>query len=262
MANIHSTAIIDSSAKIEPSVEIGAYTIVGKNVVIGSGSKIASHVVIQDNTEIGENNEIFQFSSIGEIPQDKKYQGEESKLIIGKNNTIREYCTINKGTKAGGKSTTKVGDGNWIMAYVHIAHDCVVGNNNIMSNATSLAGHVEVGNCTVLAGYVLVHQFCKVGDYAFAGMGAALNQDLPPYLLATGSFAKTHGLNKEGLKRNNFSPEVINALHKAYKLIFRTSNNPANTSELESLSKEFKEVNYLLRFIDESSRGVIQSFEK
>lgn len=259
MSKIHSTAIVDSSCEIDSSVEIGAYTVIGKNVNIDKNTIIGPHVVISSNCEIGKDNKIYQFSSISEIPQDKKFKGENSKLIIGSGNTIREYCTINRGTKAGGNSITSVGDNNWIMAYVHIAHDCLIGNNNVMSNATSLAGHVEIGNNIVLAGYVLVHQFCKIGDYSFAGMGAALNQDLPPYLLATGSFAKTHGLNREGLRRNNFEQITINALHKAYKLIFRSSNNPKNTNELEILSKEYKEVSNLLNFIEKSDRGVIQS---
>ncbi len=259
MSKIHSTAIVDSSCEIDSSVEIGAYTVIGKNVNIDKNTIIGPHVVISSDCEIGKDNKIYQFSSISEIPQDKKFKGENSKLIIGSGNTIREYCTINRGTKAGGNSITSVGDNNWIMAYVHIAHDCLIGNNNVMSNATSLAGHVEIGNNIVLAGYVLVHQFCKIGDYSFAGMGAALNQDLPPYLLATGSFAKTHGLNREGLRRNNFEQITINALHKAYKLIFRSSNNPKNTNELEILSKEYKEVSNLLNFIEKSDRGVIQS---
>lgn len=259
MSKIHSTAIVDSSCEIDSSVEIGAYTVIGKKVNIDKNTIIGPHVVISSDCEIGKDNKIYQFSSISEIPQDKKFKGENSKLIIGSGNTIREYCTINRGTKAGGNSITSVGDNNWIMAYVHIAHDCLIGNNNVMSNATSLAGHVEIGDNIVLAGYVLVHQFCKIGDYSFAGMGAALNQDLPPYLLATGSFAKTHGLNREGLRRNNFEQITINALHKAYKLIFRSSNNPKNTNELEILSKEYKEVSNLLNFIEKSDRGVIQS---
>jgi UDP-N-acetylglucosamine acyltransferase len=250
---------VDSSCEIDSSVEIGAYTVIGKKVNIDKNTIIGPHVVISSDCEIGKDNKIYQFSSISEIPQDKKFKGENSKLIIGSGNTIREYCTINRGTKAGGNSITSVGDNNWIMAYVHIAHDCLIGNNNVMSNATSLAGHVEIGDNIVLAGYVLVHQFCKIGDYSFAGMGAALNQDLPPYLLATGSFAKTHGLNREGLRRNNFEQITINALHKAYKLIFRSSNNPKNTNELEILSKEYKEVSNLLNFIEKSDRGVIQS---
>ena len=259
MSKIHPTAIIDKSCEIDTSVEIGAYSVIGKNVSIQKGTIIGPHVVISSNCEIGKNNKIYQFASLAEIPQDKKYQGEDCKLIIGSGNTIREYCTINRGTKAGGNSITQVGNNNWIMAYVHIAHDCIVGDYNVMSNATSLAGHVEMGNNIVLAGYVLVHQFCRIGNYSFAGMGAALNQDLPPYLLATGSFAKTHGLNREGLRRNNFNQNTINALHKAYKLIFRSSNNPTNTKELEVLSKDFKEVSKLLNFIEKSERGVIQS---
>ena len=259
MSKIHPTAIIDKSCNIHSSVEIGAYTVIGKNVSIGEDTVIGPHVVITSDCEIGEKNKIYQFASLAEIPQDKKYEGEDCKLIIGSGNTIREYCTINRGTKAGGKSITRVGNNNWIMAYVHIAHDCTVGNNNVMSNATSLAGHVEMGDNIVLAGYVLIHQFCRIGNFSFAGMGAALNQDLPPYLLATGSFAKTHGLNREGLRRNNFNQQTINALHKAYKLIFRSSNNPTNTKELESLSKDFNEVSNLLNFIEKSDRGVIQS---
>ena len=259
MSKIHSTAIIDSSCELHSTVEVGPYSIIGKNVIIDEDTIIGPHVVISSNCEIGKNNKIYQFASISEVPQDKKYEGEDSKLVIGSGNTIREYCTINRGTKAGGNSVTLVGDNNWIMAYVHIAHDCLIGNNNVMSNATSLAGHVEIGSNTVLAGYVLVHQFCRIGDYSFAGMGAALNQDLPPYLLATGSFAKTHGLNREGLRRNNFDQKKINSLHKAYKLIFRSSNNPKNTNELETLSNEHEEVQKLLNFIEQSERGVIQS---
>ena len=259
MSNIHPTAIIDSSANLDSSVEVGAYSVVGKNVSIDKDTIIGPHVVISSDCEIGQNNKIYQFASISEIPQDKKYKGEDHKVIIGSGNTIREYCTINRGTKGGGESITKVGDNNWIMAYVHIAHDCVIGNSNIMSNATSLAGHVIMGSNVVLAGYVLVHQFCKIGDYSFAGMGAALNQDLPPYLLATGSFAKTHGLNREGLRRNNFDQKKINALHKAYKLIFRSSNNPTNIKELENLCNEYSEVSNLLNFVEKSDRGVIQS---
>ncbi len=259
MLKIHPTAIIHPSAQIDSSVEIGAYSIIGENVYIDSNTIIGPHVVISGNCHIGKNNKIYQFASIAEIPQDKKYEGEDCRLIIGSGNTIREYCTINRGTKAGGNSETRVGDNNWIMAYVHIAHDCIVGNNNVMSNSTSLAGHVIMGNYIVLAGYVLVHQFCRIGDYSFAGMGAALNQDLPPYLLATGSFAKTHGLNREGLRRNNFDQKKINALHKAYKLIFRSSNNPTNINELDILCQEYKEVSELLNFIEKSDRGVIQS---
>jgi len=259
LSNIHPTAIIDSKADLDSSVQVGAYSVIGKNVCIDKNTVIGPHVVVSSDCEIGQNNKIYQFSSISEIPQDKKFNGEECKLIIGSGNTIREYCTINRGTKAGGESVTKVGDNNWIMAYVHIAHDCIIGNSNVMSNATSLAGHVIMGSNIVLAGYVLVHQFCKIGDYSFAGMGAALNQDLPPYLLATGSFAKTHGLNREGLRRNNFDQKKINALHKAYKLIFRSSNNPTNIKELENLCKEYTEVSNLLNFVEQSDRGVIQS---
>ena len=258
MSKIHPTAIIDHSSELDSSVTVGAYSVIGKNVKIDKNTVIGPHVVISSDCEIGESNKIYQFASISEIPQDKKYGGEDCKLIIGSGNTIREYCTINRGTKAGG-SVTQVGNNNWIMAYVHIAHDCIIGNDNIMSNSTSLAGHVQIGNNAVLAGYVLIHQFCRVGDFSFAGMGAALNQDLPPYLLATGSFAKTHGLNREGLRRNNFNQKTINSLHKAYKLIFRSSNNPSNTNELENLSKEYNEVSNLLNFIEQSKRGVVQS---
>ena len=257
-SKIHSTAIIDKNAKIADDVEIGPYTIIGKNVIIGKKSKIFSHVIIDGNTKIGINNQIYPFTSIGLKPQHLKYSGEITELIIGDNNTFRENVTIHPGTNVGTKKTI-IGNGNFFMVGSHIAHDCIVGNNNVMSNSTSLAGHVIMGNNIVLAGYVLVHQFCRIGDFAFAGMGAALNQDLPPYLLATGSFAKTHGLNREGLRRNNFDQKKINALHKAYKLIFRSSNNPTNTNELDILCQEYKEVLKLLNFIEKSDRGVIQS---
>ena len=233
-------AYVHPGAKIAKNVVVEPFSTINNNVEIGEGTWVGSNVTIMEGARIGKNCFIYPGAVISANPQDLKFEGEDSLCEIGDNTTIRECVTINRGTKAGGESITKVGDDNWIMAYVHIAHDCVIGNSNVMSNATSLAGHVIMGSNIVLAGYVLVHQFCKIGDYSFAGMGAALNQDLPPYLLATGSFAKTHGLNREGLRRNNFDQKKINALHKAYKLIFRSSNNPTNIKELENKNIVYK----------------------
>ncbi|MGH1537021.1 MAG: acyl-ACP--UDP-N-acetylglucosamine O-acyltransferase, partial [Gammaproteobacteria bacterium] len=197
---IHPTAIVDSSAEIDNSVSIGPYSIIGPDVKIAKNTSVGPHVVIGGSTSIGSGNRIFQFSSIGEIPQDKKFHGENSELIIGDDNTIREYVTINRGTEED-QGYTKIGDRNWIMAYVHIAHDCNVENDITFANGATLAGHVTVEEFAILGGFTLVHQFCRIGAYSFCAMGTALNRDLPPYLIASGNYASTHGLNKEGLHR-------------------------------------------------------------
>ena len=256
--NIHSTAIIDSSAKIGPDVTICPYTVIGPNVVIGKNSWIGPHVVINGPTKIGSGNRIFQFSSIGEIPQDKKYQGEQSELIIGDDNTIREYVTINRGTKLD-QGYTQIGDRNWIMAYVHIAHDCIVANDTIFANGATLAGHVTVGEFAILGGFTLVHQFCHIGAHSFCAMGTALNKDLPPFVMASGNYATSHGLNKEGLRRRGFSEECIKSLHKSYMLLIRNKGSKnENISKVEVLAKEHPEVQAFLEFILSSERGVIQ----
>lgn len=255
---IHASAIIDPGAVIAAGVSIGAYSVVGANVEIGANTVIGPHVVIQGPTSIGKENHIFQFSSIGEIPQDKKYDGEDSRLIIGDGNMIREFCTINRGTLSGQGSTT-IGNHNWIMAYVHIAHDCRVKDNTIFSNGASIAGHVTVDEYAVLGGFTLVHQFCHIGAHSFCGMGSALNKDLPPYMMAAGNLAKAFGLNKEGLRRRNFNEQVIQALHQAYKVLIVSKNSRAQQIEkIQHLIEKYREVAAFVDFIENSQRGIVR----
>lgn len=257
--NVHSTAIVEQGAQLGEGVSIGAYSIIGTNVIIGENTWIGPHVVISGHTTIGSRNRIFQFSSIGEIPQDKKYQGERSTLVIGDDNTVREYVTINCGT-AQGKGCTKIGNRNWIMAYVHIAHDCNVGDDTIFANGTSLAGHVIVEEFAVFGGFTLVHQFCRIGAHSFCAMGTVLNKDLPPYVMASGNYATACGLNKEGLHRRGFSKDCIEALYKSYRLLIRKGNlRSESISEIESLAAQYKEVKKMLDFTVTSKRGVVHS---
>lgn len=255
---IHSTAIIDPSAKLAASVEVGAYSIIGENVEIGENSWIGPHVVIQGPCKIGDDNKIFQFASIGEVPQDKKFHGETSLLEIGDRNTIREFATINRGTEDGG-GTTRIGNDNWLMAYIHIAHDCQVGNNTIFANNASLAGHAIIEDFVILGGFTLVHQFCKIGQHAFCGMGSAISKDVPPYIMVNGSPAHTHGLNSEGIKRKGFSKETLKALREAYKIIYR-SHNTVEVAKvaLKTLADNFPEVQNMLTFLERSERGILR----
>ena len=255
---IHPTALIDPSAKLADSVEVGAYSIIGADVEIGDNSWIGPHVVIQGPTKIGCDNKLFQFSSIGEVPQDKKFHGEVSYLEIGNGNTIREFATINRGTEDGG-GTTRIGDDNWLMAYIHIAHDCQIGNNTIFANNASLAGHATIEDFAILGGFTLVHQFCKIGQHAFCGMGSAISKDVPPYTMVNGSPAHPHGLNSEGIKRKGFSKDTLKALRDAYKIIYR-SNNTIEVAkvELKILAGKFPEVQNMLTFIEQSDRGILR----
>ena len=254
---IHATAIVDRGAHLDSNVSVGPYSVIGPKVRIGKDTWIGPHVVITGSTTIGPGNRIFQFSSIGELPQDKKYRGEPSELIIGRENTIREYVTINSGTELG-QGYTKIGDRNWIMAYVHIAHDCTVGDDTVFANGSTLAGHVEVENHATLGGFTLVHQFCRIGAHSFCAMGTALNKDLPPYVMASGKFAVTHGLNKVGLQRQGFSKECILALHQSYRLLFRNKGSRSeNLPQVEALAEKFPEVRKFLEFITTSKRGIV-----
>lgn len=251
-------ASIDPGAILETDVSVGSFTVIGPNVHIGKGTWIGPHVVINGPTRIGTENRIFQFASIGDIPQDKKYAGEASELIIGNRNTIREYCTINRGTFVD-QGKTIVGNDNWIMAYVHIAHDCRVGDHTVFSNGATLAGHVEVGDYAILGGFTLVHQFCRIGAYAFCGMGTALNRDLPPYVMASGNLARPHGLNKEGLRRHGLDQDVVRALHKAYMVMVKSRTMSDETRmQIIKLADQYLEVAYFVEFINASKRGIIR----
>ena len=255
---IHSTAIIDAKAELAPDVEVGPYTVIGPDVEIGSGCRIGPHVVIMGRTKIGSHNRIFQFSSLGEAPQDKKYADEPTQLEIGNNNTIREFCTFNRGTVQDG-GATRVGDDNWIMAYVHLAHDCQVGNHAIFANNAQLAGHVHVGDYAILGGFTAVHQFCHIGSHAITAMGSIVLQDIPPYVTASGNTARPYGINAEGLKRRGFSATTVTRLRRAYKTLYKSGYTLSEaTSELEQQRAECPEIGLLLDFLKASARGIIR----
>lgn len=255
---ISDKAIIDKSAKIAANVEIGPYAIIGANVEIGEGSWIGPHVVINGPTKIGRNNKIFQFASIGECPQDKKYAGEPTRLEIGDNNCFRECTTVSRGTQAGG-GLTKIGNDNLFMAYVHIAHDCVVGNNTTFSNNASLAGHVTVDDYANLGGFVGVHQFCNVGSHCFCAGGSIIVKDVLPFITVSGHPAQTYGLNVEGLKRRAFTPDEIVVLKRAYKMLCR-QGTPLEEAiqKIEEMIPECQYIPTLLDFIKKSTRGIIR----
>jgi UDP-N-acetylglucosamine acyltransferase len=255
---IHSTAIVDPSAVIADDVDIGPYSVIGADVEIGAGCKIESHVVIKGPTKIGKNNKIYQFSSVGEDPQDKKFADEHAVLEIGDNNLIRENVTINRGTAQGG-GITKIGNDNWIMAYVHIAHDCIVGNENILANNASLAGHVIIHDFVILGGFTLISQFNTMGSHSFSAMGSVISRSVPPYVLVSGHMAKPIGINVEGLRRRQFSDVKIKNIRQAYKLMYR-SNLGIETAQnqIESIEQEDSELTAMIRFLDEQKGGIIR----
>jgi len=257
---IDPTAIVSKKAYIEPGVEIGSYSIIGDDVYIGKDTIIGPHVVIEGPTRIGERNRIYQFASIGTPPQDITYRGEKTELIIGDENIIREFVTINRATtKEEGK--TIIGDRNYFMAYAHIAHDCRLGNDIIMGNIATLGGHVRVGDHAIISAFVAVHQFVRIGEYAFVGAKCGVDRDIPPFMLAsvdeTGPRAKIFGVNSVGLRRKGFSKEVIEGLKKAYKIIWRENRNLSNA--IEQVRKEiepFPELERLISFLKSSKRGI------
>lgn len=255
---IDSHAIVDPAARISADVTIGAYSVIGADVEIGKGTWIGPHVVIQGPARIGQDNKIYQFASIGDDPQDKKYAGEVTFLDIGDRNVIREYCTLNRGTVQGG-GITRIGHDNWIMVGVHIAHDCIVGNNTIFANNASLAGHVQVNDFAILGGFTLVHQFCTIGAHCFTAMGSVIAKDVPPYILVSGHMAKPYGLNVEGLKRRDFSAATLGHLRRAYKLLYK-SNLPLKQAveQINAISAECPEAGILAAFVEKSSRGIIR----
>lgn len=262
MTKIHSTAIVAKEANLDSSVEVGAYSIIGPHVQIGAGTKIGPHVVLEGRTTIGRDNNFFQFCSIGAAPQDKKYAGEPTLLEIGDRNVIREFCTFNIGT-AQDVGVTRLGDDNWIMAYVHLAHDCQIGNNTIFANGATLGGHVEIGDWVILGGFASVHQFCKVGAHAMLGMNTSLSQDVPPYVMLSGNPASPHGLNSEGLKRRGFSREQINGLRHVYKLLYKSGLTLAEAKlamqEAQSEHPEAQQhIQQMQAFLDKSTRGIVR----
>jgi len=249
-------AVVDPSAKIADDVSIGPFTVIGSDVEIGRGTWVGPNVVINGPCRIGEDNQIFQFASVGELPQDKKYAGEATLLDVGDRNVIREFCTLNRGTVQGG-GVTKIGDDNWIMAYVHIAHDCLVGSNTIFANNTNLAGHVTIEDYVILGGSSLVHQFVRVGAHSFCGMGSAIAKDIPTYMMVAGQPASPHGLNTEGLKRRGFSSEEILELRRAYKVIYRSGLRTEQAIEqLQPIVDRCEAVAPLQEFLKVSERGI------
>ena len=214
-------AVVAAGAQLAADVDVGAYSVIGPHVVIGPGTWIGPHVVINGHTEIGSDNKIFQFASIGEAPQDKKYAGEPTRLSIGDRNVIREYCTISRGTVQD-QGVTRIGNDNLLMAYTHVAHDCQLGNNVVMVNLAMIAGHVWIGDWAILSGYAAVHQFCKIGAHAFIANNAGVTRDVPPYVMAIGNPAEPHSINSEGLKRRGFTPEQIRNLRNAYRILYRS----------------------------------------
>ncbi len=255
---IHPTAIVHPNAKLGSHVEIGAYSIIGEHVEIGDGSRVGPHAVITGHTRIGQGNHIFQFVSLGEQPQDKKYAGEPTRLEIGDHNTIREFCTFNTGTVQD-NGVTRIGNHNWIMAYVHIAHDCAVGDHTIFANNASLAGHVEVADYAILGGFTGVHQFCRVGAHVITGIASVVRQDIPPFITASGNPAAPHGLNAEGLKRRGFSTEALAALKRAYKTLYKSGlglNEAADAIAQEAAKQP--ELQPLADFLRIPGRGIVR----
>lgn len=251
-------AIVAASAEIAPDVAIGAFTIIGDNVTIGAGTVIGPHAVINGPTKIGLRNRIFQFASIGDAPQDKKYRGEPTRLEIGDDNVFREFCTVNRGTTHD-EGVTRVGNENLFMAYTHVAHDCQLGSRIVMSNCATLGGHVKLGDWVIMGGLSAVHQFCKVGAHAFIANNAAVTRDVPPFVMAVGQPAEPHSINSEGLKRRGFTPEQIRNLKNAYRILYRSELPLAQAvAELERLAVEQPELRDLLTFIASSTRSLVR----
>ncbi len=255
---IHPTALIHPAAKIGKNVSIGAYSIIGEYVEVGDATWIGPHVVITGHTRIGRENRFFQFCSIGEIPQDKKYAGEPTRLEIGDRNTLRESCTINCGTDQDG-GVTRLGNDNWIMAYVHVAHDCQIGSNTIIANSTQLGGHIVIGDWAILGGCTAVHQFVRIGAHSMTAAGTVLLLDMPPYVMASGNTAEPHGINSEGLKRRGFSAEAIAAIKRSYKTLYKSGLKLDEAREaISAEAAAVPELKILSEFLQVQGRGIIR----
>ena len=260
MANIHPTAIVEPGAELDASVSVGAYSIVREHVRIGAGSSIGPHCVVEGRTTIGRDNRIFQFCSIGAVPQDKKYAGEPTELVIGDKNTIREFCTLNLGT-AQDAGVTRLGSDNWLMAYVHIAHDCQVGDKTILANNATLAGHVHVGDWVIIGGLTGVHQFVKIGAHAMAGFASAISQDVPPFMMVDGNPLAVRGFNVEGLRRRGFGAERIAAVKQMHRLLYRSGMTLVQSQEaIAALAAEVPvaadDVAMMGDFLARATRGI------
>jgi len=253
--NIHKTAIIEDGAQLADDVVVGAFTIIGSNVTIGSGTTIGSHTLIDGDTTIGENNKIFSHAVLGTVPQDLKYNGEKTFLIIGDNNTIREHTLINTGTAGGGYKTI-IGNGNLIMGHVHMGHDCIIENNIVIANSTVIAGHVEIASNAVIGGISAIHQFCKVGEYAMMGGGSIVVQDIPPYCVCEGNRASIRGININGLRRHLENREDITEIKKGYKKLFESGNALADSATELLEGSQNKYVKILAQFVLDTKRGI------
>jgi UDP-N-acetylglucosamine acyltransferase len=258
-AAIHPSAVIEPGACIGDDVSIGAFTLVGAEVEIGGGTRVGSHCSLQGPTRIGRDNHIVGHAAIGGEPQDKKFGGERSELVIGDRNTIREFVTLNRGTEGGG-GVTRIGDDNWILAYSHIAHDCVIGNHCIFSNNATLAGHVEIGDYVILSGFAGVHQFCRIGAHAFIGMGALVNGDVPPYVMvAADEYGRPRGINSEGLKRRGFDAGRIAAIKRAYRVLYMSGANLADArKQLAELARGSEDVRQFADFVERGERPLLR----
>lgn len=258
MGLIHATAIVDPRARLAAGVAVGPYSVIDGDVEVGEGTTIGAHCVLTGHTTIGRDNRIFHFCSIGEANQDKKYRGEPTRLAIGDRNTIREYCSLNRGT-AQDRGVTTVGNDNWIMAYCHIAHDCLVGDHTVFANHATLAGHVDIGDHTVLGGFAGVHQFVKIGAHVMAGVSSVVLQDIPPYVTVSGQPCAPHGINSEGLKRRGFTPAALAAIKRAYRTLYKSGLTLAEAkAELERQALEAAEVQPLVDFLAISTRGIVR----
>ncbi len=255
---IDARAVIAPDAEIADGVEVGPFAVIGPGVAIGAGSRIAPHAVVMGPTTLGRDNRVFQFASIGDAPQDRKYAGEPTRLTVGDRNVFREFCSINRGT-AGGLGETKIADDCLFMAYSHVAHDCIVGSHCVMSNCTALAGHVELGDWVILSGYAGIHQFCKVGAHSFLANNAAVTRDVPPYLLVAGSPAEPKGVNSEGLKRRGFEASQITNIKSAYRVLYRSGLKLAEAAEqIRVLVPSQPELKPFVDFLDASERSIIR----
>ena len=255
---IHPTAIVDPAAELADDIDVGAYSVIGANVVIGEGCRIGPHVVVNGPVQLGRNNTVYQFASIGEACQDKKYQGEPTKLVVGDNNVIREFVTLHRGTIQD-RSETTIGNNNWLMAYVHIAHDCVVGDDTVFANNATLAGHVKVGNGAILGGFTGVHQHCTIGAYSMAGMFSVVNKDVPAYVMVQGNTAAPFGLNVEGMRRRQINKTVIQTLKNAYRYVYRQGLTLQQALEAIALMDgQCPELSIFIESLTQSKRGIVR----